>query len=92
MLLISKPKVNSSFIRLSPKSDLNISTSEKSKLFKVIDMAFVSRRKNIRNNLKGFNLDWSKNWCRANQKARRFMFKRISKYIEEFRILRWLIM
>jgi 16S rRNA A1518/A1519 N6-dimethyltransferase RsmA/KsgA/DIM1 with predicted DNA glycosylase/AP lyase activity len=39
---------------------LNISTSEKSKLFKVIDMAFVSRRKNIRNNLKGFNLDWSK--------------------------------
>jgi 16S rRNA A1518/A1519 N6-dimethyltransferase RsmA/KsgA/DIM1 with predicted DNA glycosylase/AP lyase activity len=23
-------------------------------------MAFVSRRKNIRNNLKGFNLDWSK--------------------------------
>lgn len=55
-----KPKVNSSFIRLSPKSDLNISASEKSKLFKVIDMAFVSRRKNIRNNLKNFNLDWSK--------------------------------
>jgi 16S rRNA (adenine1518-N6/adenine1519-N6)-dimethyltransferase len=55
-----KPKVNSSFIRLSPKSDLNISASEKSKLFKVIDMAFVSRRKNIRNNLKSFNLDWSK--------------------------------
>jgi 16S rRNA A1518/A1519 N6-dimethyltransferase RsmA/KsgA/DIM1 with predicted DNA glycosylase/AP lyase activity len=23
-------------------------------------MAFVSRRKNIRNNLKSFNLDWSK--------------------------------
>ena len=52
-----KPKVNSSFIRLTPKkSDIDIST--KNNLFKIIDMSFSSRRKNIKNNLKKANLDW----------------------------------
>jgi 16S rRNA (adenine1518-N6/adenine1519-N6)-dimethyltransferase len=52
-----KPKVNSSFIRLIPKTnDMDLST--KNKLFKIIDMSFASRRKNIKNNLKKANLDW----------------------------------
>ena len=53
-----KPKVNSSFIRLTPKkNDIDVST--KNNLFKIIDMSFSSRRKNIKNNLKKANLDWS---------------------------------
>jgi 16S rRNA (adenine1518-N6/adenine1519-N6)-dimethyltransferase len=52
-----KPKVNSSFIRLTPKkNDIDVST--KNNLFKIIDMSFSSRRKNIKNNLKKVNLDW----------------------------------
>lgn len=53
-----KPKVNSSFIRLIPKTDV-IDSSTKDKLFKIIDMSFASRRKNIKNNLKKANLNWS---------------------------------
>ena len=52
-----KPKVNSSFIRLSPKKNV-IDVSTKNNLFKIIDMSFSSRRKNIKNNLKKANLDW----------------------------------
>jgi 16S rRNA (adenine1518-N6/adenine1519-N6)-dimethyltransferase len=53
-----KPKVNSSFVRLIPKTDV-IDSSTKDKLFKIIDMSFASRRKNIKNNLKKANLNWS---------------------------------
>ena len=53
-----KPKVDSSFIRLIPKTDVEDS-STKDKLFKIIDMSFASRRKNIKNNLKKANLNWS---------------------------------
>ena len=52
-----KPKVNSSFIRLSPKKNV-IDVSTKNNLFKIIDMSFSSRRKNIKNNLKKANIDW----------------------------------
>ena len=52
-----KPKVNSSFIRLTPKKNV-IDVSIKNNLFKIIDMSFSSRRKNIKNNLKKANLDW----------------------------------
>ena len=52
-----KPKVNSSFIRLAPKKNV-IDVSTKNNLFKIIDMSFSSRRKNIKNNLKKANLDW----------------------------------
>ena len=54
-----KPKVNSSFIRLTPKKNV-IDVSTKNNLFKIIDMSFSSRRKNIKNNLKKVNLDWDK--------------------------------
>lgn len=54
-----KPKVNSSFIRLTPKLEKIFSLKEKGHLFRIIDMAFVSRRKNIQNNLKKLNIDWS---------------------------------
>ena len=53
-----KPKVDSSFIRLIPKTDV-IDSSTKDKLFKIIDVSFASRRKNIKNNLKKANLNWS---------------------------------
>ena len=36
-----------------------IDSSTKDKLFKIIDMSFTSRRKNIKNNLKKANLNWS---------------------------------
>ena len=52
-----KPKVHSSFIRLTPKKNV-IDVSTKNNLFKIIDMSFSSRRKNIKNNLKKANIDW----------------------------------
>ena len=39
-----KPKVNSSFIRLLPKKDLNYDLSIKDNLYKIIDLAFSSKR------------------------------------------------
>jgi 16S rRNA A1518/A1519 N6-dimethyltransferase RsmA/KsgA/DIM1 with predicted DNA glycosylase/AP lyase activity len=32
---------------------------EKNNLFKIIDLSFATRRKNIKNNLKKLNIDWS---------------------------------
>ena len=55
-----KPKVNSSFIRLFPKKDLDYDLSIKDNLYKIIDLAFCSKRKNIKNNLKKLNIDWDK--------------------------------
>ena len=55
-----KPKVTSSFIRLIPKKNLNFSNTSKKNLFALIDMAFSSRRKNIKNNLKKLNINWAK--------------------------------
>ena len=54
-----KPNVNSSFIRLLPKKDINYDLEIKSDLFDVIDSAFMSRRKNIKNNLKNLNINWN---------------------------------
>ena len=55
-----KPKVNSSFIRLLPKKDLNYDLSIKDNLYKIIDLAFSSKRKNIKNNLKKLDIDCDK--------------------------------
>ena len=55
-----KPKVNSSFIRLLPKQNITSNLAIKNNLFTLIDLAFISRRKNIKNNLKSLNVDWSK--------------------------------
>ena len=54
-----KPNVNSSFIRLLPKKDINYDLEIKSDLYNVIDSAFMSRRKNIKNNLKNLNINWN---------------------------------
>ena len=53
-----KPKVNSSFIRLSPNKSFDINDSIKKNLYKIVDLSFMSRRKNIRNNLKKISIDW----------------------------------
>ena len=53
-----KPNVNSSFIRLIPRKNLNYDISIKDNLFKIIDLAFSSKRKNIKNNLKSLNISW----------------------------------
>jgi len=53
-----KPKVNSSFIRFIPRKNLNYDISIKDNLFKIIDLAFSSKRKNIKNNLKSLNISW----------------------------------
>jgi 16S rRNA (adenine1518-N6/adenine1519-N6)-dimethyltransferase len=55
-----KPKVNSSFIRLLPKQNITSNLAIKNNLFKLIDLAFISRRKNIKNNLKNLDVDWCK--------------------------------
>ncbi len=55
-----KPKVNSTFIRLLPKKDLSYNLSIKNNLYKIIDLAFSSRRKTIKNNLKSLDIDWNK--------------------------------
>ena len=54
-----KPKVDSSFIRLTPAIDDFIMPKNKKDLFNIIDMSFSTRRKNIKNNLKKLNIDWS---------------------------------
>jgi 16S rRNA (adenine1518-N6/adenine1519-N6)-dimethyltransferase len=53
-----KPKVDSSFIRISPKKIIDIDIVLKKKFYEVVDMSFSSRRKNIRNNLKKVALNW----------------------------------
>ena len=53
-----KPKVDSSFIRLSPKKIIDIDIVLKKKFYEVVDMSFSSRRKNIRNNLKKVSFNW----------------------------------
>ena len=55
-----KPKVTSSFIRLIKKDSLKYDISLKSNFFKVVDLAFSSRRKNIKNNLQKIEIDWKK--------------------------------
>ncbi|MBL32779.1 MAG: ribosomal RNA small subunit methyltransferase A [Gammaproteobacteria bacterium] len=54
-----KPNVNSSFIRLLPKKNINYDLEIKSDLYNIIDSAFMSRRKNIKNNLKNLNINWN---------------------------------
>ena len=53
-----KPKVTSSFIRCIPRKNLGYDISIKKKFFKIIDLAFSSKRKNIKNNLKGLDISW----------------------------------
>jgi 16S rRNA (adenine1518-N6/adenine1519-N6)-dimethyltransferase len=53
-----KPKVTSSFIRISPKKTNRLNLSFKKDLYKVVDWSFISRRKNIRNNLKKRSVNW----------------------------------
>ncbi len=55
-----KPKVTSSFIRLIKKDGLDYDISLKENLFKIIDLAFSSRSKNIKNNLQKIGIDWQK--------------------------------
>ena len=54
-----KPKVNSSFIRLMPNKNLKENINQKDNFFKLIDLAFSSRRKNIKNNLKSLSINWN---------------------------------
>ena len=53
-----KPKVTSSFIRCIPRKNLGYDISIKKKFFEIIDLAFSSKRKNIKNNLKGLDISW----------------------------------
>ena len=55
-----QPKVTSSFIRMTPLPNKLIQASEMKKFFEVVDLSFMSRRKNINNNLKKMDLDWEK--------------------------------
>ena len=43
---------------MTPQKKYNIDRHTKDNLYKIIDMSFSSRRKNIKNNLKKLDLDW----------------------------------
>jgi 16S rRNA (adenine1518-N6/adenine1519-N6)-dimethyltransferase len=53
-----KPKVTSSFIRMSPLRKSLVSDDEMKNFFEIVDLSFMSRRKNIKNNLKSKKIDW----------------------------------
>ena len=53
-----KPKVQSSFIRLMPRSTPLIAINEKINFSNLIDQSFANKRKGIKNNLKKFNIDF----------------------------------
>ena len=53
-----KPKVQSSFIRLLPRSIPLISINENVKFSNLIDQSFANKRKGIKNNLNKFNIDF----------------------------------
>ena len=55
-----KPKVDSTFIKLKPRPDAFINNNEIKGFFSFIDDALTSKRKNIKNNLKKYNIDWEK--------------------------------
>ena len=55
-----KPKVDSTFIKLKPRPDSIINMNEVDGFFKFIDDALTSKRKNIKNNLKKYDIDWEK--------------------------------
>ena len=54
-----KPKVMSSFIRMSPLKDPLITMEERNNFFEIVNLSFMSRRKNIKNNLKSKEINWS---------------------------------
>jgi 16S rRNA (adenine1518-N6/adenine1519-N6)-dimethyltransferase len=43
---------------MTPKQNLEFDSNLVTNLYKVIDLSFSSRRKNIKNNLKKQNFDW----------------------------------
>jgi 16S rRNA A1518/A1519 N6-dimethyltransferase RsmA/KsgA/DIM1 with predicted DNA glycosylase/AP lyase activity len=43
---------------MTPKQNLEFDSKLVANLYKVIDLSFSSRRKNIKNNLKKQNFDW----------------------------------
>ena len=43
---------------MTPQKKYNIDQHTKDNLYKIIDMSFSSRRKNIKNNLKKLDLNW----------------------------------
>ena len=43
---------------MTPQKKYNIDQLTKNNLYKIIDMSFSSRRKNIKNNLKKLDLNW----------------------------------
>ena len=53
-----KPKVTSSFIRMSPLVKSLVNDDEIKNFFEVVDLSFMTRRKNIKNNLKSKDLNW----------------------------------
>jgi len=55
-----KPKVDSTFIKLKARPDKILNTNEIEGFFSFIDDALTSKRKNIKNNLKKYDIDWRK--------------------------------
>jgi 16S rRNA (adenine1518-N6/adenine1519-N6)-dimethyltransferase len=43
---------------MTPQKKYNIDQDTKDNLYKIIDISFSSRRKNIKNNLKKLDLNW----------------------------------
>ena len=81
-----KPKVNSSFIRLIPRKNLNYDISIKDNLFKIIDLAFSSKRKNIKNNLKSLNISWDSFGLKPTLRSENLPVEDFIKLAKEYKI------
>jgi 16S rRNA (adenine1518-N6/adenine1519-N6)-dimethyltransferase len=55
-----KPKVQSSFIRLTPRATPMIALNKFSGFSNLVDQSFANRRKGIKNNLKKLEIDFQK--------------------------------
>ena len=79
-----KPKVQSSFVRLIPRSAPYISKNEYIKFSTLIDQSFANKRKGIKNNLKKFDIDFQQLAINPLSRAQELS---IEEFISIFRVI-----
>lgn len=79
-----KPKVQSSFVRLIPRSAPYISKNEYIKFSTLIDQSFANKRKSIKNNLKKFDIDFQQLAINPLSRAQELS---IEEFISIFRVI-----
>ena len=79
-----KPKVQSSFVRLIPRSAPYISKNEYINFSTLIDQSFANKRKGIKNNLKKFDIDFQQLAINPLSRAQELS---IEEFISIFRVI-----